>query len=151
LREEIGLRMKSGLNEAEAFQTAVQQIGPAGLVQKEFRKKRHDKLAERLILAATTSCAVFVGGGFLSSYQGFQNSRLDSGCPAWRRRSFLCSSFGEDGSVIKCFQSSVPGKSEIPFTFSAALGWSFGSPPVSVSSRRITISPSAGCWWLFFG
>jgi hypothetical protein len=38
LREDIERQMKSGLNEAEAFKTAVQKIGPAHTVQNEFKK-----------------------------------------------------------------------------------------------------------------
>ena len=38
LREEIERQMKSGQSEAEAFQAAVQKIGPAHTVQNEFEK-----------------------------------------------------------------------------------------------------------------
>ncbi len=38
LREDIGQLMKSGRNEAEAFETAVQEIGQAHKVQGEFKK-----------------------------------------------------------------------------------------------------------------
>jgi len=38
LREDIRLQMKSGLNEGEAFNSAVQKIGQAGLLKTEFKK-----------------------------------------------------------------------------------------------------------------
>jgi hypothetical protein len=50
LREEIEQLTKSGLNEAEAFQAAVEIIGPARLLQKEFKKVAKDHTTIRAIL-----------------------------------------------------------------------------------------------------
>jgi len=38
LREDIGRRMKSGLNAQDAFETAVQEIGKADMLKNEFKK-----------------------------------------------------------------------------------------------------------------
>ena len=38
LREDIGLRMKSGLAAQNAFETAVQEIGKADMLKNEFKK-----------------------------------------------------------------------------------------------------------------
>jgi len=43
LREEIERRTESGLNEAEAFKVSVQKIGPAQVIQNEFRKVEASK------------------------------------------------------------------------------------------------------------
>jgi hypothetical protein len=47
LREEIEQQIKSGLNEAKAFETAIQKIGQAGMVQGEFKKIADGKDALR--------------------------------------------------------------------------------------------------------
>ena len=62
LREEIERHSKSGLNEAEAFQAAVETIGQAQMLQKEFKKveKRH-KIIRAIILDIgwlAASCAL---------------------------------------------------------------------------------------------
>jgi len=49
LREEIEPHIKSGLNEAEAFQAAVEKIGQAHLLQKEFKKVEKDHKIIRAI------------------------------------------------------------------------------------------------------
>jgi hypothetical protein len=47
LRDEIERQMNTGLSEAEAFQSAVQKIGPAHTVQNEFRKVEATEEARR--------------------------------------------------------------------------------------------------------
>ena len=49
LREEIEQHIKSGLNEAEAFQAVVEKIGQAHLLQKEFKKVEKDHKMIRAI------------------------------------------------------------------------------------------------------
>src|ERR1035438_8307115 len=53
LREEIEQHIKSGLNEAEAFQAAVEKIGQADQLQKEFKKVKKDHTIIRAILLVT--------------------------------------------------------------------------------------------------
>jgi hypothetical protein len=50
LCEEIEQHIKSGLNEAEAFQAAVEKIGQAHLLQKEFKKVEKDRKIIRAIM-----------------------------------------------------------------------------------------------------
>ena len=50
LREAIELHVKSGLNEAEAFQAAVERIGRAEQLQKEFKKVKKDHTTMRAFL-----------------------------------------------------------------------------------------------------
>src|ERR1035438_9065186 len=50
LREEIERHTRSGLNEAEAFQAAVEKIGQAHLLQKEFKKVEKGHPIIRVIL-----------------------------------------------------------------------------------------------------
>ena len=50
LREEIEQHIRSGLNEAEAFQAAVEKIGQADQLQKEFKKVEKDHTIIRAIL-----------------------------------------------------------------------------------------------------
>lgn len=83
LREEIGQQIKSGRNEAEAFNSAVQKIGQAQMVQSEFskveesRKVRNAKVVEIVILAATSLYALIMGSFFLFKIRGY--SELTSG------------------------------------------------------------------------
>jgi hypothetical protein len=64
LRDEIERQMKSGLDEADAFQTAVQKIGQPRMVQNEFkkveeqRKALHSKLLKTLAVVLTSSTAL---------------------------------------------------------------------------------------------
>ena len=50
LREEIERHTKSGLNEAEAFQAAAENIGQAHLLQEEFKKVKKNHRIVRVIL-----------------------------------------------------------------------------------------------------
>jgi hypothetical protein len=50
LREEIERHTRSGSNEAEAFKAAVEKIGPAHVLQKEFMKVDKDHKTMRAIL-----------------------------------------------------------------------------------------------------
>jgi hypothetical protein len=52
LHEEIEQGIASGLNEADAFQAAVEKIGQAGLLQKEFKKVEKGRKIIRAILLA---------------------------------------------------------------------------------------------------
>ena len=67
LRDEIEQLAKSGLTEVEAFQAAVQKIGPAQAVQNEFKKvrilkeDRHRKWTHRLLIGFSTVFPLIVG------------------------------------------------------------------------------------------
>jgi hypothetical protein len=66
LREEIGQRVKSGLNAQNAFETAVQEIGKADMLKNEFKKiGRAPVMLERLrigICLAFIALITFLGG-----------------------------------------------------------------------------------------
>ncbi|HTX20505.1 MAG TPA: hypothetical protein VMD27_01405 [Candidatus Aquilonibacter sp.] len=53
LREEIEMQMKSGLSEREIFNSAVQKIGQARVIQTEFKKVEADHKMRRTILLIT--------------------------------------------------------------------------------------------------
>jgi len=63
LREEIERHAKSGLSEAEAFQAAVEKIGQAHLLQKEFKKvEKNHKIIRAILLVIgwlAASCTLF--------------------------------------------------------------------------------------------
>lgn len=67
LREEIERHTKSGLNEAEAFQAAVDKIGQPQMLQKEFDKVEKSRTPVRAIKLVTgwvaASCALCVSVG----------------------------------------------------------------------------------------
>jgi len=71
LRDEIEQQTKSGLSEEEAFQTAVQKIGQARMIQNEFKKVEvtigdyHWKLARILLLAFSSLFPLLVGSQVL--------------------------------------------------------------------------------------
>ncbi|EEF57436.1 permease prefix domain 1-containing protein [Pedosphaera parvula] len=83
LHEEIEQQMKLGRSEAEAFNSAVKKIGQARMVQSEFkkveetRKARNAKLAEIVILIATSLHSLIAVCFFLFKFQGI--SELTSG------------------------------------------------------------------------
>src|SRR5580692_4937671 len=66
LREEIGQRVKSGLNAQNAFEIAVQEIGKADMLKNEFRKIGGTPVVlERLrigICLAFIALIAFLGG-----------------------------------------------------------------------------------------
>jgi hypothetical protein len=66
LREDVGLRMKSGLNAQDAFEIAVKEIGKADMLKSEFKKIGGTSVVlERLrigICLAFIALIVFLGG-----------------------------------------------------------------------------------------
>jgi hypothetical protein len=65
LREEIERLMKSGLNEQEAFEIAVQQIGKASLLEAEFEKDNHTKHMTRKFIFTALWMAGFATVTFI--------------------------------------------------------------------------------------
>jgi hypothetical protein len=72
LRDEIQRQTKSGLGEADAFQTAVQKIGQAHAVQNEFKKVEEERKARdcRMLktLAVVLACSVALGAGCMALF-----------------------------------------------------------------------------------
>ena len=64
LREEIGQRMKSGLNEQKAVEISIRQIGQPKVLKNEFEKIKRTFM-ERILMVMGGIFIVLVGGGFV--------------------------------------------------------------------------------------
>jgi hypothetical protein len=73
LREEIDQQMKSGLSEQEIFNSAVQKIGQANMIQNEFQKRTPGPRIGLVFLALSLCFAVasICGLSFVHSSQPF--------------------------------------------------------------------------------
>ncbi|HEX3800006.1 MAG TPA: permease prefix domain 1-containing protein [Verrucomicrobiae bacterium] len=66
LREDIERKMKSGLSEQPAFDSAIQQIGNAAALKPEFKNgKAKEEHAVSIALAAAACLVSLYGGGFV--------------------------------------------------------------------------------------
>src|SRR6516162_9537709 len=66
LRDDIQRRVQSGTETRSAFETSVEQIGPARLLQSEFRKINCTKSMKRILFVILGIIGVLVGMAFVT-------------------------------------------------------------------------------------